>query len=178
MTTPLVPPTISPDGNYEWDGQQWQPRQQVLPPPAPPKKKGHGRRNAVIGMGLAVILFTGLIVAVRSGGGSPTGAPSTTAGQVLLQASGSGNAETATFTAPTKYTITYSFNNGDFPGAVNFAIMAVDQNGQPRLGQPSINRLATSGNGTATVTDVSTNPGTHLQILTEGNWSVKVTSAS
>jgi hypothetical protein len=199
---------ISEDGRWQWDGQRWNPRQQPQSAPAPtPRKPSHRGRNMLIALGAAVALIVLIVVVsvANSGSGNkaantstatakptatapaakPTAAPATAkpaaAPQVLLQASGTGNAETATFTAPAKYIIKYHFDNSNepasFAGPINFSIMAVDANGSPRLGQPSINRLAPSGDGQATVQDINANPNTHLQILTEGVWSIQVLSA-
>ncbi len=99
---PPAPSTLSPDGNYRWDGSQWQAVQQPPPPPGPTapqppvgtaaplvpppgevKEKGHKGRNVVLGIvGLIVLI---VIINMVSGGNKSTStstpaAPATPAG--------------------------------------------------------------------------------------------------
>lgn len=197
-------PQYSPDGRWWWDGQQWQPvPEQPRAPaqsPTPPRKPR--RKWPWIAGGIVAVFVIIIIAASAANGGSggktpkasptaaaavshgpttaPTHAPAPTkapapAPKTLIDMSGTANAETPAFTAPATYTVNYSFDCSNLGTSGNFAIEADDNNGQPRLGQPGVNRLAMSGQGSAKVRDINANPGTHLQILSECNWHVSVT---
>jgi hypothetical protein len=196
-------PTISPDGNWQWDGQQWQPRQpdQVAIEKAANKQSRRVLFGVVGGL-IAVSLIVWITVAVAgSGSGTkapakpaataqpttrPTAAPTAkptaapVAPKVLLDQTGTGNGETTQFDSNGHFTVTYSVSgNSLFGSPGNFVITPIDANGNALAGA-EVNRLVADGSGTAEGYTFGTQKGMRLQVFATGNgaWHVTVTQKS
>jgi hypothetical protein len=187
-------PTISPDGNWQWDGQQWQPRQQAPQPASPTPKRPRKRHPVLLGFAVAsvaLLILVVIIVAASSGGSSgtkapakpgattqptthPTAAPTAkpTAAPVvpvvLMQDAGSGTKSTTPFTAPQHWTLKYSYDCSGFGYNGNFQVFLFQ-------GSIMMGVLANDlGPGKSTVTDIyAGGSNLHLTINSECSWSVQ-----
>lgn len=158
--------------------------------PQPPKKR---RKWPWIVGGVVLLL---IIIAVASGGSSSsrsntaasspaptTGAAtssapgSTTAAavapQVLLQQTGNGSKDTASFTAKGNWDIAYTYDCTGFAGGTgNFAVIPKGTDNNPSFANSGINELGAKGNDVAH----EHHGGTYyLSVLSECPWTLKVT---
>jgi hypothetical protein len=166
------------------------------PPPEPPRKKRHWIRNTFLGFCGFIVLIVIIVVAASHGSSNagpsvaasadPTSAASKAASpaathaaspaaaakpQTLLDISGSGDENTARYTVGGNgdYDIYWSYNEGAMGTSVNFDF---EGDGASDLNVTGPNQLGTGGSG---VTHVYNDAGQHyLQILSEGNWTIKV----
>ena len=93
--------------------------------------------------------------------------------QTLLTLSGNGTEDTASFTVPAggsgNWKIIWTYNEGSFGQSVNFGVTSEDF-------QANVSKLGPGGSGTEYVYG---DPGTHhLSVISEGNWTVQVVTAS
>jgi len=194
-------PPQGPPGPPPGSGWGGPPGGPLMPPQGPPPKKRHVLRAAVL-LSIGAFLLCLVVVsaalsshgngspAASSSGTSPAVHSAPTAGQAaapksapakaiaqpqtLLSQSGSGTNTTARFTVggSGNWDIQWSYNEGSFGQAVNFAIDA-DNGGDMNFTGPS--QMGTGGSG---VTHVYGDTGTHyLSVTSEGDWVIKVVSA-
>jgi hypothetical protein len=179
-TPPPTPPgTLSPDGQYRWDGTAWQSAQAAPPPPgAPPaqvaQKKGHMARNLGIGcLGLIVLIV--IIVAATSAGkntnttSTPAASSAPAAQKVLLDLTGSGSKTTAKFNAAGDWDLTWSYDCSAFAGGSgNFQVFVYSGDGSLSSNSP-VNQLGKSGNG---VENYHSGGQLYLTMNSECTWHV------
>lgn len=189
----------SPDGRWEWDGQQWQPAPQIPAPQPPPKKPG--RAVYIVAGGVVAFVMLCIIVSTLSNGPAPTPSPAAATTSVptptptarptstprpptppptprpapvtMFDVSGQNSGETTAFDGPSHYKVTYSFDcsNSYGGGSGNFILIPQDANGNSVAGA-LVNRLAPSGNGTADGYNWGTQKGMHLQVISTCSWHV------
>lgn len=166
------------------------------PPPEPPRKKRHWMRNFFLGFCAFIVLIIVIVVATDHGGGNagpsvaassdPTAAASKVASpvathaatpaavaepQTLLDVSGSGDDNTARYTVGGNgdYDIYWSYNEGNMGTTVNFDF---EGDGGSDFDVTGPNQL---GAGASGVTHVYGDAGQrYLQVLSEGNWTIKI----
>ena len=161
------------------------------PPQVPVKKKGHLVRN--VGIIAGALLLVGIGSALASSGGSnnnstagtttasspsvtaaPTAkatvAPVVVAPKVLFDKTGQGISNTAMFTTPSEWTLTYNFDCTAFGYAGNF-IVSVYDGGSSYVDTP-VNGLAMKGTDTVYMHNLS--GPYYLSINSECNWHVTV----
>ena len=140
----------------------------------------------IAGTGLAVSLTacgsnktpTKSVPAVSQSAVKPTAAPKTApkpaSPRTLLSVSGAGDYETAKFTVGGNgdYDVQWTYNEGNFGQSVNFDVEA-DNYGDFNFTGPD--QLGTGGSG---IVHVYGDAGTHyLDVLSEGDWTLKVVTA-
>jgi hypothetical protein len=164
------------------------------PPPEPPRKKRHWVRNIFFGFCgfIVLIVIIGVATSHSNSGPSVAASPDSTSAashaaspqathaaapaaaakpQTLLDISGSGDQNTARYTVggSGNYDIYWSYNEGNMGSSVNFDF---EGDGSSDFNVTGPNQLGTGGSGVA---HVYNDAGQHyLQIISEGNWTIKV----
>lgn len=141
---PPAPNTISPDGQWRWDGAQWVPNTAAPTPAAVVAKKGHKGRN--LGLGCAGLLLLLVIIGVAASSGSKnssqpavpdkstaaSSAPAPAATKVLLDLPGSGIKQSQKFTAAGDWDLEWSYDCTSFSGGTgNFQIYVYNSDNSP-----------------------------------------------
>ncbi len=93
-----------------------------------------------------------------------------------MTASGSGSGESPAFHPTPSYNVAYAFGCTSLGMSGNFILEVDNDNGEPTTGGATVNRLAMSGNGTASGINFG-DYTVHIQVITECDWSIKVMSA-
>lgn len=109
--------------------------------------------------------------AAQRGGGTPAPAPAPGANQVITRFNGTGTQNTATFTTPGSWHLSWSYW-GCPNGASNFAVDEYNADGSPDVNGVSVNELGTGRGPVATY--AYGDAGTHyFSVNTEGcSWSL------
>lgn len=162
------------------------PQQPYGPPPQPPVKQRNWFARHKILTGAGVVALTVIIASAASsgggGGGSKPAASSDTssssaaqqpaAPQTLLQQAGSGDTQTASFTAAGDWDLAYSYDCSKFGTQGNFAVEIMGSDGAMSLSNVGPDVIGEKGQ------DVSHehHGGTYyLTVISECDWSVTVT---
>lgn len=161
-----------------------------MPPgPGRPRRRKHTGRNIVLGLvGAVAVIVIAVVASSGSGSGSPSAAasgapaaagspaaaaPATTAPpaapKVIASFTGSGIENTAKFSAPSDYTVNWSYSCAAFGQSGNFIVSG---DGGSDFGGASVDELGNGGHGT---THVYGDAGSHyLGIDSECSWSIQV----
>lgn len=173
---PTQPGTVSPDGQWVWNGTAWAPNPNAAPTTVV-QKKGHTLRNLGCGCGALALLIIVIIIivmssaaktlnnAVTSGGGVP--APAAT--KVVLDLTGSGTKTTQKFTVAGDWDLTWSYDCTAFGQQGNFQVFVYQGNGSPALLTP-VNQLGKTGNG---VENYHSGGQYYLTVNSECSWKIQ-----
>ncbi len=100
---------------------------------------------------------------------APAPAPVPHVQQVLLQVSGSGTKSTQTFTAPSSWTLDYSYDCSSYGYKGNFQIMTYTADGNMDFSNTPVNQLGKSGSDTEYY---HSGGQLYLEINSECSWTV------
>jgi hypothetical protein len=189
-------PPMPPPGYHQQPQPQPGYGPSVPPGPGRPRRRKHTARNLILSLAGAVIGIIVIVTAVNSASGSGSSAaaasspaaatsapaapaaaaaPSSAAAKapaapkVIASFTGSGIENTAKFSAPSDYTVNWSYSCAAFGQSGNFIVSG---DGGSDFNGASVNELGNGGHGTTHVYD---DAGAHyLGIDSECSWSIQV----